>query len=165
MYVYIYIYIYTSMYIHTVYIIYIYIYLEQPQARIWAWICLGLFFCLTLEFSPDFKFSPERVFYNFAQDHGCSLMLDHFGPHFISYFCSVKCSENISSPILAWSRVFPPDSRVFPPELVDIKKHKIARIVLNSRLNLQWKWLELVMKVTRICSIDNLAWINAQAKK
>ena len=48
------------IYIHMYIIDYncIYIYLEHPQARIWAWTCSDLFFCLTFEISPASKFSP-----------------------------------------------------------------------------------------------------------
>ena len=83
------------------------IYLEQPQARIWAWMCLGFFFCLTLEFSPESKFLPERVFYIFAKD-----------------FCSLNCSKSFPRQFSPDSRVFPPDSRVFPPELENTKTQK-----------------------------------------
>ena len=87
--------------------VYIYIYLEQPHARIWAWMCLGFFFCLTLEFSPESKFLPERVFYIFAKD-----------------FCSLNCSKSFPRQFSPDSRVFPPDSRAFPPELVNTKTQK-----------------------------------------
>ena len=41
-------------------------YLEHPQAGIWAWMCLDLFCCLTMEISPALRFSPGGVFYNFC---------------------------------------------------------------------------------------------------
>jgi hypothetical protein len=53
--------------------IYIILYLEHPQARIWAWTCSDLFFCVTFEISPASKFSPGNAFCNYAQDGISSL--------------------------------------------------------------------------------------------
>ena len=98
------------------------IYLEQPQARIWAWMCLGFFFCLTLEFSPESKFLPERVFYIFAQ------------------FLFPKLLKIVSSPILAW---FPGIPAWFPGIPAWIGEHQNTKIALKTRthtLSQNWQF-------------------------
>ena len=85
--------------------------------------CLGFFFCLTLEFSPESKFLPERVFYIFAQN-----------------FCSLNCSKSFPRQFSPDSRVFPPDSRVFPPELVNTKTQKIALKTRAHTLSQNWQF-------------------------
>ena len=101
--------------------------------------CLGFFFCLTLEFSPESKFPPERVFYIFAQN-----------------FCSPKLLKIVSSAILAW---FPGIPAWFPGIPAWIGEHQNTKIALKTRAH------TLSQKLAIPAWMDNLAWIDAPAKK